>query len=568
VTIIDTLGPGSTLVGDYKIIRVLGSGGFGNTYLAMDHNLNREVAIKEFFPRDIAFREDQTTVSIKSPRFQDNFKWGLERFVQEAKLLAKFRHPNIVRVFRTFEANHTSYIVLDFVRGPNVETWLQRLNRQPTQQELDELVAPLTDALALLHEAGVLHRDIKPANICIREETGDPVLLDFGASKYSMSEMTGTTAAIVSRGYSPYEAYAADSKQQGAWTDIYALGATVYRALTGGSPPEATERRLNDTIVPLRSQRLPGLRPEFLAAVDWALTVQPRARPQSIAEWQPRLLAGSGAASNWQARRLQGGGSYVGEEASGARSKATVPMPGTAAARPSRRRTVALAFVLLLLLGGGTLAMWQIQEQQREEIRRQDEARRNTEAEAQRLAEARKQAEEDARRRAEANRADEERRQSRKAAEEERQAAIKAAAAKAEQEEAERQAKKREQQEERQAAIRAAAAKAEQEEAERQAKKREQQEERQAAIKAAAAKAEQEEAERQAKKREQQEERGSAAKAATAARAAAAAEPDERPRNRKREPEKRVERKRSISQGSSSPRSAPSGQAPAITGIR
>jgi len=198
-TLIDTLGPGSTLVGDYEIMRVLGSGGFGNTYLAMDRNLNREVAIKEFFPRDIAFREDQTTVSIKSPKFEDNFNWGLERFVQEAKLLAKFRHPNIVRVFRTFEANHTSYIVLDYVRGPNVETWLQRLKRRPTQQELDELVAPLTDALALLHEAKVLHRDIKPANICIREETGDPVLLDFGASKYSMSEMTGTTAAIVSR---------------------------------------------------------------------------------------------------------------------------------------------------------------------------------------------------------------------------------------------------------------------------------------------------------------------------------------------------------------------------------
>src|SRR5215475_7630773 len=295
--------------------------------IAMDRHLNREVAIKEFFPRDIAFREDQTTVSIKSPKFKDNFKWGLERFVLEAKLLAKFRHPNIVRVFRTFEANHTSYIVLDYVRGPNVETWLQRLKRRPTQQELDELVAPLTDALALLHEAKVLHRDIKPANICIREETGDPVLLDFGASKYSMSEMTGTTAAIVSRGYSPYEAYAAESKQQGAWTDIYALGATLYRALTDGPPPEATERLLSDTIVPLCSQSLPGLRPEFLAAVDWALTVQPRSRPQSIGEWQPRLLAGSEAATrSWQARHLQDGGPYAGMESS--RSKATVRISG------------------------------------------------------------------------------------------------------------------------------------------------------------------------------------------------------------------------------------------------
>jgi serine/threonine protein kinase len=477
VTIIDTLGPGSTLVGDYKILQVLGSGGFGNTYLAVDHNLSREVAIKEFFPRDIAFREDQTSVSIKNPKFKDNFKWGLDRFVQEAKLLARFRHPNIVRVFRTFEANHTSYIVLDYVRGPNVEAWLQRLKRRPTQQELDELVAPLTDALALLHEAKVLHRDIKPANICIREETGDPVLLDFGASKYSMSEMTGTTAAIVSRGYSPYEAYAAESKQQGAWTDIYALGATLYRALTDGPPPEATERLLSDTIVPLRSQRLPGLRSEFLAAVDWALTVQPRARPQSIAEWQPRLLAGNEAATrSWQARRLQGGGSYVGGEPSSTPSKATVHMSGSTAARPSRRRSVALALALLLVLGGGALAMWQIQEQQREDIRRQDEARRNNEAETQRLVEARRQAEEDARRRSEANRAEEDtrRRADLKKAEEE--------ARKAE-EEARRQAKKAAAEEERQAAARAAAEKAEQEEAERaerQAKKREQKEQRNA----------------------------------------------------------------------------------------
>jgi hypothetical protein len=523
-TLIDTLSPGSTLVGDYEIIRVLGSGGFGNTYLAMDRNLNREVAIKEFFPRDIAFREDQTTVSIKSPKFEDNFNWGLERFVQEAKLLAKFRHPNIVRVFRTFEANHTSYIVLDYVRGPNVEIWLQRLKRRPTQQELDELVAPLTDALALLHEAKVLHRDIKPANICIREETGDPVLLDFGASKYSMSEMTGTTAAIVSRGYSPYEAYAADSKQQGAWTDIYALGATLYRALTDGPPPEATERLLNDTIVPLRSQRLPGLRPEFLAAVDWALTVQPRARPKSIAEWQPRLLAGSEAANrSWQARRLQDG-SYVGGEASGARSKATVRISEAAAGRPSRSRSVALAFLLLLVLGGGAVAMWQIQEQQRGDIRRQDEARRHLEAEAQRLAEARRQAEEDARRRTETNRAEEDarRRAEIKRAEEE------ARRAEEETRRAEQDARKAEQE----------ARKAEQE----------------------ARRAEQEAA-RQAKKREQEHEQ----EQRDAAKAAAAADADERPR--KRVKPTAVER-RVGSSGSGGQRQPSSGQTPTITGIR
>ncbi|HWE19926.1 MAG TPA: serine/threonine-protein kinase [Hyphomicrobiaceae bacterium] len=341
--VIDTLTPGSTLVGDYDIIRVLGSGGFGNTYLAMDRSLNREVAIKEFFPRDIAFREDQTTVSIKNPKFEGNFKWALDRFAQEARLLAKFRHPNIVRVFRTFEANRTSYIVLDYVHGKDLETWLRQLRRRPTQQELDDLLVPLTDALALLHDAQVLHRDIKPANICIRAETGEPVLLDFGASKYSMSEMTGTTAAIVSRGYSPYEAYATDSKQQGAWTDIYGLGATMYRALTNATPPEATERLLNDTMVPLSSQELPGFRSTFLAAVDWALTVQPRSRPQSVAEWQPRLLAGSEAAAlTWQARPFPG-----------AAGNADTRLLQGAAGRSSGRYAALFGLVALLLVGGG-----------------------------------------------------------------------------------------------------------------------------------------------------------------------------------------------------------------------
>jgi hypothetical protein len=209
---------------------------------------------------------------------------------------------------------------------------------------MDELLTPLTDALALLHDAKVLHRDIKPANICIREEAGDPVLLDFGASKYSLSEMTGTTAAIVSCGYSPYEAYAAHSKQQGAWTDIYGLGATVYRALGNGPPPEATARVLNDSMVPLHSQRLPGFRPEFLAAVDWALSVQPRNRPQSVAEWQPRLLAGSSntAALGRQARPVLVTG-----------TDARAPSLEAAAGRAPRRRATALGLAALLLLGGG-----------------------------------------------------------------------------------------------------------------------------------------------------------------------------------------------------------------------
>ena len=363
----DTLGLKSILVEDYEIIRVLGSGGFGNTYLALDKQLNREVAIKEFYPREIALREDQTTVRVKGARFEGSFNWGMERFVQEARLLAKFRHSNIVRVFRTFDANNTSYIVLDYVRGADLEAWLKELGRRPTQDEMDLLLEPLLDALSFVHAAGILHRDIKPANICVREETGDPVLLDFGASKYSMSEMTGTTAAIVSRGYSPYEAYAADSKKQGAWTDIYGLGATVYRALTNEPPPEATERLLDDTMVTLKSQAqtLQGYRPEFLAAVDWALSVQPASRPQNVADWRTRIFAGRDSAiKTWESeqRRLGGNTEMIPGGGAAARTGADGGAQSAASQRTGKRRPLALVLgSLVALAGAGAIGAWQLE---------------------------------------------------------------------------------------------------------------------------------------------------------------------------------------------------------------
>jgi hypothetical protein len=494
----DTLSPGTSLVGDYDIIRILGSGGFGNTYLAMDRSLNREVAIKEFFPRDIAFRADQTTVSIKNPKFEGSFKWALDRFVQEAKLLAKFRHPNIVRVFRTFEANHTSYIVLDYIRGTDLDNWLRHLRRRPTQQELDDLLVPLLDALALLHEARVLHRDIKPANICVREETGDPVLLDFGASKYSMSELTGTTAAIVSRGYSPYEAYAADSKQQGAWTDIYGLGATVHRALLDAPPPEATERLLNDTMVPLHQQRLPGFRPGFLAAVDWALSVQPRNRPQSVPEWQARLLSGSEAAAlSWQVRRLSDPGPDARTQVSGPRAGGS-----------SGRRVAALGLLALLLVGGGGGLAFSLgwipstfgppqsgeearrreQEERWAALQKEEEARRQREAEEarhrreqeERQAALQRERDEEARRQAALQRDEEARRQA--ALQKERDEEARRQAARQRDEEARRQAAL---QKERDDEARRQAARQRDEEARRQAalqKERDEEARRQAAL--------------------------------------------------------------------------------------
>lgn len=289
-----TLPVDTELIGDFRIMDLLGSGGFANTYLAMDLTLGREVAIKEFFPSELAIRADSQSVSVKSAAQKVQFNWAMGRFVREAKTLAKFRHPSVVRVFRVFNANDTAYIVLEFVRGANMETWLKRIQRRPDQDELDHFLPPLLDALEVVHDAGILHRDIKPANIYIREAERTPVLLDFGAAKYAAStagDQTATTAAIVSKGYSPHEAYSTDAHLQGPWTDIYGLAATLHRGLTGSAPMESTTRIMQDDFVPLdeRPELSGRYRPEFLSSLNRALAVMPKDRPQSIAEWRTEL---------------------------------------------------------------------------------------------------------------------------------------------------------------------------------------------------------------------------------------------------------------------------------------
>lgn len=289
----DTLPAGSLISNEYQIQRVLGTGGFANTYLAQDLALRRLVAIKEYFPRQAAFRSDGVTVSAKSSQLQKDYLWGLKRFTREAKIIARFKHPNIVRIFRVLDAHNTAYIVLEYVDGADLEALMKQRNSQLSQRDVDLLLPGLLNALALVHREGVLHRDIKPANIYIRAADGIPVLLDFGASKFELGEMTGTTLAIVSRGYSPQEAYATDARSQGPWTDIYGLAATFYFMLTQHAPQEATERVLGDAMVPAQQLPLKGYRESFLAAIDWGLRVQPSHRPQSVAEWLPALLHGA-----------------------------------------------------------------------------------------------------------------------------------------------------------------------------------------------------------------------------------------------------------------------------------
>ncbi len=296
---------GTELVGDYRIERVLGAGGFGVTYLADEIALARLVTIKEYFPSDIAARTAGIEAAPRSHDCASDYRWGLDRFIEEAQTLAKFDHTNIVRVYRYFRANNTGYMVLHFEEGQSLKNWLKSLGRAPRQNELDAMLAPLLDALDLIHKSDFLHRDIAPDNIIIRK-SGDPVLIDFGSARGEIASHTKTVSALVKPGYSPYEQYSETSRQQGPWTDIYALGATLYHAVTGKRPPDAPSRMVKDEIVSVRDAALSSYRPGFLKAIEKALLLNIEARPQSIAAWRGDLLAPDAARTGWLTRAKKG----------------------------------------------------------------------------------------------------------------------------------------------------------------------------------------------------------------------------------------------------------------------
>lgn len=294
---------GTELVGDYKINRVLGAGGFGITYLADEIALGRPVTIKEYFPSDFAARGASFDAAPRSEQCAGDYKWGLERFIEEAQTLAKFTHPNIVRVYRYFRANNTGYMVLHFEEGQSLKAWLKALGRAPRQKELDAIVGPLLDALEIIHKADFLHRDIAPDNIIIRKD-GAPVLIDFGSARGEIAAHSKTVSALVKPGYSPYEQYAETSRQQGPWSDIYALASTLYHAVTGKRPPDAPSRMVKDEMVLARDSAIGSYRQGFLKAIDKALNLAIDSRPQSIAAWRGDLLAPDPKQPSWLSRTV------------------------------------------------------------------------------------------------------------------------------------------------------------------------------------------------------------------------------------------------------------------------
>jgi len=286
--------PGNALprgfaLNEYRIESVLGSGGFGLTYLATDANLNLRVALKEYLPGEFASRNPDNSVQPREGPAGETFQWGLERFLDEARTLASFHHPNIVRVMRFFEANCTGYMVMEFVDGTPLTDWVS--TRRPlSRQPLLRIIEPLLGGLEVIHKAGYLHRDIKPANIYVRKD-GHPVLLDFGSARQLVSAADRELTAIVTPGYAPLEQYHGHGKQ-GPWSDLYSLGGVLYWMVTGSKPPDAAARVREDVMVPAVRAGLAGVQgPELLMAIDWALKPHEAERPQSVDEFR-RALAG------------------------------------------------------------------------------------------------------------------------------------------------------------------------------------------------------------------------------------------------------------------------------------
>ena len=301
--------PPGTRLGEFELLSLLGVGGFGIVYLAFDHALEREVAVKEYMPASLAGRTETMHVSLRSHSDAESFALGLRSFVNEAKLLARFDHPSLLKVHRFWEANGTAYMAMPVLRGRTLKEIRSDMTGSPDESWMRNILTPLLGAIEKLHSEDVYHRDIAPDNIQI-EPDGRPVLLDFGAARRVLSDKSQALTAILKPAYAPIEQYGeAGSVRQGPWTDIYALGATLHYMLLGRPPSPATARTIHDEASQLTPEQVPGCTEAFMQAIDWMLCPRPLDRPQSVAELR-RVLDGEarapvrrtpdGPASHWE----------------------------------------------------------------------------------------------------------------------------------------------------------------------------------------------------------------------------------------------------------------------------
>jgi serine/threonine protein kinase len=276
----------------FLIGRILGNpGGFGVTYLAWDLVLHTTVAIKEYFPRSLAMRDtDHSTIILHNAKEEEQFSHGLEQFLREARTLAQFSHPNIVRVREFFQQNNSAYLVMDYYEGVSLEEFVQRKGGKISEHLALSIMLPILDGLREVHQKKVLHRDIKPANIYLTK--GDvPILLDFGAARFAIGQKSQALSVILTAGFAPFEQYLPEPGELlGPWTDIYACGATLYAITTGTFPQNAINRHQKDNLLS-PSQIVPTLTPQLSRAIIAALTLDAEQRPQTIQAFQALLLS-------------------------------------------------------------------------------------------------------------------------------------------------------------------------------------------------------------------------------------------------------------------------------------
>jgi hypothetical protein len=343
-------------LGEFEITGMVGEGGFGIVYLAWDHSLERKVALKEYMPSALAARTGGTQVSVKSERHRDTFEAGRKSFVNEAKLLAQFDHPSLVKVYRFWEANGTAYMVMPFYEGVTLKDTLaeRKRNGQPVDELwLLELLDPLTEALAVIHNEQCFHRDIAPDNVILLKGSNRPLLLDFGAARRVIGDMTQALTVILKPGYAPVEQYAeVPGMKQGAWTDVYALAASVYYAITGKTPPPSVARLMTDSYVSLAQAGGGKFSERFVHAIDRALVVKPEERTQNIAELRRDLglEADAGAPAPRKPKPAASAPAPAAKAASAPAPRAAAP---AAEAKKPLALWAGLGVGALLLAGGG-----------------------------------------------------------------------------------------------------------------------------------------------------------------------------------------------------------------------
>ena len=281
--------PDGTRIRDYEITGLIGEGGFGIVYLAYDVSLQRRVAIKEYLPASMASRANASmAVVVKSTRHQETFALGLKSFLNEARLLARFDHPSLVKVYRFWEENNTAYMVMPYYEGPTLKKVLADLSHAPDEAALRTWLRPLLDALEVMHAEHCFHRDIAPDNILLTPS--GPLLLDFGAARRVIGDMTHALTVVLKPGFAPIEQYGESSAMtQGAWTDLYALASVVYAAVTGHAPVSSVERLMDDRLQPLSKLAAGRYSEPFLTAIDAALALRPNDRPQTVAAFRALL---------------------------------------------------------------------------------------------------------------------------------------------------------------------------------------------------------------------------------------------------------------------------------------